>query len=609
MSKQPPMPLDERERLAALKNLCLLDTPPDPEFDLITQMAARAFCAPIAIVSLVDAGRQWFKSRVGLEARETVREIAFCAYAIHGRTPLIVLDAREDDRFRDNPLVTAPPHVRFYAGAPLLTKDGFAIGTLCILGTEPRAAFGDAERGLLEGLASLVLERIETLRTIGYVDRLTLLPNRSRFLADVVLWRADPAFAADDKVTVAIDPCGVDDYYEMVRALGCRCAEAYLLAVKERLSQVVQATPLYRVGETLFAFVQNRADVDLPTFFARVDAALAAPIVHEGVPYVASLSMGAVALGECADEEDLLRSLITATDMARQQGRSYCTYERGHDRAQRRAFAILRALPQALSTPGQLSLRYQPRVDLGSGECVGVEALLRWRHPSFGEISPADFIPLAERTALMSHITRWVMRAAFAQAAAWQRSGHRFAVAINVSALDLDRPEFVDQLCDEVALQALDPTRLEIEFTESALSQKPDRLHEQLERIRAIGVQIAIDDFGTGYSNFAYLKRIPATTLKIDQSFIRSLLVDERDRTIVPSMIALGHELGHRIVAEGIETRAVHDRVRELGCDEGQGFWIARPMRADAIDRWLVEREHGRRRRSAALDIDCVVVT
>jgi len=189
----------------------------------------------------------------------------------------------------------------------------------------------------------------------------------------------------------------------------------------------------------------------------------------------------------------------------------------------------------------------------------------------------------------MEQVTRWVLREAIEQAARWQRAGLRLCVSINVSATDLDRKDFVDELCKVLDRPDLDPTRLELEFTESALTRDPEQLNAHLQAVRALGLQLSIDDFGTGYSNLSYLKRIPARTLKIDQSFIRSVMVDERDQTIVPSVIRLAHALGFLVVAEGIETREILDLVSAWGCDEGQGYFIARPMPAAALVRWLAE--------------------
>ena len=579
--------VDEAVRLAALRSSCLLGAPADPEFDLITEIAARTFNVPIALVSLVDEDRLWFISSVGLEVRQAPRADAFCSEAINRLAPLVILDAQVDSRFDRSAFVTGEPHARFYAGAPLVTADGSCLGTLCVIDRRPRKSFTNAEKQILRSFAKLIMERIETRRTIGTVDRLTLLPNRARFIEDIKLWRAEDVDRAAGRATIAVDICGVDYFYGMVRALGCECAEGYLLAAKRRLCDLLGPTPLYRVGETLFAFVHDEESSSLPSVFRRLSSAFDRPLEYDGIPYAAAVSIGAVRLGERDEANDLLRALITAADMARRDGGDGSIYERDHDDAQQRAFRILAALAEAVGDDDQLSLRYQPRVHLATGECVGVEALLRWHHPTLGEISPCEFVPLAEKTTLIIRMTQWVVEHVLEQARRWQQAGHRFTVSINVSAMDLEHADFIDTLWATLQRHRLDATLLEIEFTESAMSQRQEHLAASMARLRSLGLQIAIDDFGAGYSNFTYLKRIPATTLKIDQSFIRSMLSDERNSAIVPSMIALGHKLGHRIVAEGIESKAVYDQVRHWGCDEGQGFWMSKPLTAVELEAWL----------------------
>ncbi|EKU24438.1 sensor domain-containing phosphodiesterase [Xanthomonas graminis] len=585
-SSPPPLP-DESTRLATLRELCLLDTPPDRVFDLITQLASRTLRTPIALVSLIDEQRQWFKSRVGLDAPQTPRSQAFCAHAIHSTELLVVADARQDPRFRDNPLVTGPPFIRFYAGAPLMLADGTGLGTLCVIDSEPRSEFDAPSRHTLQQLRDLLLQRIETLRNTGFFDALTGLPNRSRFNEDLTMWLSLQSTDQHD-TAVAIDVCGTEYFRNMAKALGWEYAEGYVLATRDRLLQALDGLPAYRIDTTSFAFiVQGNDPAQLTQRCERVCSAFAEVIDHQGIPHAATASLGAVRLDGALSANHTLRAMTTAVDMARQRGLPWSLYERSHDASQRNTFRILAALPEALDAREQLSLHYQPRVSLRNGECVGVEALLRWQHPLLGNVAPNDFIPLAEKTALMSRVTTWVLQAGIAQAALWQRQGHRFSVSLNVSAVDLERTDFIATLRELLAQHALEPGRIEIEFTESAMIRHPQRMAEQLQQISTMGVKIAIDDFGSGYSNLSYLKRIPANALKIDQSFIRSLPDSRKDCMIVPSMIRLGHDFGQQVVAEGIESEEIYGMLREWGCDEGQGYWIARPMPAAALDAWL----------------------
>jgi EAL domain-containing protein (putative c-di-GMP-specific phosphodiesterase class I) len=341
----------------------------------------------------------------------------------------------------------------------------------------------------------------------------------------------------------------------------------------------------------MFGFLREADDeAALTPLFHQMRRAFDRALEHQGIPHNPRPSIAAMRVGGGADAADVYRCLLAVADAVRQQGRAWGFYERQGDEAQKRAFSILSQLPAALNRDDRLSLHFQPRIDLATGHCIGAEALIRWTDPTMGAVSPGEFIPLAEKTALISRVTRWTMEHAVKRAALWQHAGHRFSVSINVSAVDLDEEDFADDVCTVLQRHGVDPQRIELEFTESALGRNDDRLAAHFARLRALGLQIAIDDFGTGYSNFNYLKRIPATALKIDQSFIRSVLTDGRDRAIVPSMIRLGHDLGFRVVAEGIETQAACELVRKWGCDEGQGYWIARPMPAARFDEWLGSR-------------------
>ncbi|WP_045769995.1 putative bifunctional diguanylate cyclase/phosphodiesterase [Xanthomonas albilineans] len=589
----PPTLLDEPTRLNVLQQLCLLDTPADLVFDLITQLAARHLKVPIAMVSLVDERRQWFKSKIGVDTAETPRSQAFCAYTIQSTELLVVLDAREDPRFRDSALVTGPPFVRFYAGAPLLMADGANLGALCVVDTEPREDFDESSRKTLEDLRDILMIRIDALRNAGFIDPLTQLPNRLRFNEDLTMWLSLQG-TQQHNTAVAVDVCGTKYFREMVKALGWEYAEGYLLSSRDRLVQALDGIPLYRIDTTTFVFVIEGSDEDkLAQWCDRVCDAFTLAIEHQGIPHVATPSLGAVYLDGGLSANHTLRSLTTAVDMARQRGLRWSLYELSHDANQRSAFRILAALPEALSAQGQLSLHYQPRVSMHNGACIGVEALLRWEHPLLGAVAPNNFIPLAEKTALMPQITAWVLQTGIAQAALWQQRGHRFAVSLNVSAVDLEQADFITNLRSLLAQHALAPGAIEIEFTESAMIRHPQRVAEQLQQISALGVKIAIDDFGTGYSNLGYLKSIPAHALKIDQSFIRTLPASRSDSVLVPAMIRLGHDFGQQVVAEGIESETVYQMLRDWGCDEGQGYWIAKPMPAAALDAWLETPWHG----------------
>ncbi|HSB23343.1 MAG TPA: EAL domain-containing protein [Burkholderiaceae bacterium] len=246
------------------------------------------------------------------------------------------------------------------------------------------------------------------------------------------------------------------------------------------------------------------------------------------------------------------------------------------------------ALRTALERKREFSLCYQPRVNVETGRIVSVETLMRWFHPEFGLVPPAQFIPLAEETGLILAIGKWVLRTACAQCMAWQHDGlPPVRVSVNLSPRQLGDPELVAAVRDVLAETGLQPDLLELEVTESSVMHNVERALEVLSALKDLGVRLAIDDFGTGYSSLAQLKRFPIDTLKVDRSFIRELPSDSEDKAIAEAIIAMGKTLSLTVVAEGVETREQQDFLRERACDQMQGFYFSRPVAADDFARLL----------------------
>ena len=582
-----PIPINEAQRQLQVTQLCRLDTTPDEVFEHIVSMVAEYFQAPIALISIVDEQRQWFTARVGLLAQETPRQDSFCAYAILANAPFQVLDATQDVRFQNNPLVTGEPGIRFYAGMPLITPEGLGLGSLCIIDTQPRRAMTPQELSMLEHFAKLTMARILTLRRTNFIDASTGLLNRSRLEDDV----ARAASTSQNNVLVVADVIGPTLLNDIIKVLGHSFAQALMLRMKQTLqAQLPDPCGLYCISPSRFAFlIPDGPSGELTQLYERIIAAFDAPVQCNSIPIKTQIGLGVLPLHSGVLEQDWLRLAITSADDARDRGIGWSPYESGLDAVQQRAFTLLSGLAEALHGDGQLRLVYQPRISLNDGRCTSVEALLRWDHPTLGAIGPAEFIPLAEKTALIRELSLWVAEQAVLQAAAWQRQGARFKVAINVSASDLDSSAFANRLIELLNSQRLDPTSLEVEFTESALMRNPGEVSRQLQRLRSLGVEVAIDDFGTGYSNWTYLRDLPASTVKLDQSFIRNLSDDEKDRRLVRTIIDLAKRLELRVVAEGIETQAICELVAQWGCDEGQGYYIARPMAPELLLGWTAQ--------------------
>ena len=233
---------------------------------------------------------------------------------------------------------------------------------------------------------------------------------------------------------------------------------------------------------------------------------------------------------------------------------------------------------------------YQPKVDLASGRTIGVEALVRWAHPVKGMIPPDRFIPFAEQTGFIRTITAWVIDTAAAQGAVWLKRGRPMKVSVNISAQDLLSAELGQVVSAALDRHGLPPQLLCLEITESGVMQDAARAIEVLRRMQGLGIGRAIDDFGTGYSSLAYVKQLSVDELKIDRSFVRNIVSDAKDRAIVLTVIELAHNLGLDVVAEGVEDQASADILKELGCDAAQGYLIAKPLEASALEVWLEKR-------------------
>jgi EAL domain-containing protein (putative c-di-GMP-specific phosphodiesterase class I)/GGDEF domain-containing protein len=599
MANSAPTPLNEASRLSRILHMGLIDSGADEVLDHIIGMVTHYFQVPIALVSIVSEHRQWFRAGTGLDERETPREISFCAYSILSDDVFQVPDAQLDERFRENPLVTGEPFVRFYAGVPLVTADGLALGTLCIIDNVTRPPLDARDIAMFEMYGQLVMKRLNNLRKDSYVDHPTGLFNRLRLEEDIIALanREDHALVALDMV----NPVFLDS---IVKALGYSFAQELVRCMIDSCrEQLPPDTALYKVSPTRIALLtRHDGPEQAEQLFRKLIKHFQRPLVCRNIPIQMDLGIGVLPLGlGRADEKDWIRLVVSAADEARGKATGWRWYEPHLDFAQQRAFLLLASLADAVRSPDQLSLVFQPRMEVSTGRIVTVEALLRWQHPVLGPISPAEFIPLAEKTALIRSLSLWVLRHAVEQARTWQRQGYAFKVAMNVSAIDLANSQFSDALFEQLSISELDPGRFELEFTESALCDNPDITRQQLERLRALDIDIAIDDFGTGYSNWTYLRQLPATTVKLDKSLVENLDANEKDRRLVEAIVDLARRLGYRVVAEGAETEDVYEVLCQLGCHEVQGFLVARPMTASALEHWMNGERNNKVRQLRAL--------
>jgi EAL domain-containing protein (putative c-di-GMP-specific phosphodiesterase class I)/GGDEF domain-containing protein len=576
----------EAARLDTLRRLDLLDTAGSEAFDRITRMAAQLFNVPVAAISLTDTDRQWFKSRVGISHQEGPREGALCATVTETADVLVVPDLLADAVHKHSYLVGAG--IRFYAGAPLTTGDGYTLGSMCVLDREPRDVAPHEVRAL-QDLAAMVMAQIELKHALGRIDPLSGLPNRRQFFddfRDLAMDRPD----GEARLGVMVNLATPEQLTHAMRAMSSSYLDDIVgEGVRMLRASVGAASTVYHVATTQFVFIAP-PEAELPAFAATLAAWLRDRNLSVNSRYVTTATVGIAPFTVgVTGALDLMRNMHSAAFDAQDDDDCVGVFSSAQDAVYRRRFGLVNDFGKALETTGQLRLVFQPKVDLAHGACIGAEALLRWAHPVLGEVSPAEFIPIIERTAMARATTAWVLGAAMSQLAAWQADGLGLQLAVNVSAANLLEPDFAARVAAGLAHHGLPAASLSLEITESALMTNPKVAQATLEALAATGVHLAIDDFGTGYSSLSYLQRLPVRVVKIDQSFMRGLDADPRRRALVAAMIELSQNLGHKVVAEGVETEEVADLLRGMGCDQAQGYLYARPLDPAAFSAWTAQ--------------------
>ncbi|APV49333.1 hypothetical protein BWI17_06350 [Betaproteobacteria bacterium GR16-43] len=484
--------------------------------------------------------------------------------------------------------------IEAYVGAPLMDAAGKPQGLIAVMFRRPLAEVALAENLLriFAARASAEMERRRQLRSLEHQarhDPLTGLPNRVRLGEILEAGMARVAATGKRGALLLVD---LDHFKEINDTLGHQVGDALLVKLSRRLEREMQSSghgKVTRLGGDEFAiWIEG---LDHPgaeeQAAARALAAITAPLAIEGYRLEVGASIGiALAPAHADSPSGLLRCADVAMYDAKRHASGFTIYQVSQDPYSTERLALLTELGESIRR-GEMEVHYQPRRRLATGELSGFEALSRWRHPRLGLLSPSRFIPLAELSDVIRPLTLWVLGTALTQQKAWGTPGR---MAVNLSArhlLDDSCPEQIARVISECGASA---SMLELEITESALIADPERARVTLERIRDMGIRIAIDDFGTGYSSLSHLTRLPLHALKIDVSFVRHMLTSPADAAIVDSTIGLAHQLGLSVSAEGIEDAATLERLREHGCDEGQGFHIGRPMDASAAEAWMLER-------------------
>ncbi|MFN2540531.1 MAG: putative bifunctional diguanylate cyclase/phosphodiesterase [Mycobacteriales bacterium] len=431
-------------------------------------------------------------------------------------------------------------------------------------------------------------------------DPLTGLANRT--LLNAVI--AEAMAAADG--TTALLPLDLDHFKEINDTLGHAAGDLVLVEVAHRLRRAVRAGDLVaRLGGDEFAvLLTGLADpAQAEPVATQLLAALNEPVEYEGLHLAVDASIGIACHPEDAREaEELFRRCDVAMYQAKLDRGAWLRYDPLRDDTSVQRLALVGELRAALED--QIVMYFQPQVDLGSGTIVGAEALVRWEHPERGLLQPSEFISVAEQSGLVRQFTLRVLELSIAECVSWQRPGRSISVAVNLGArtlLDRDLPEDIANL---LAKHGLPPASLVLEITETTAASTLETVEDVLGQLRRLGVEISVDDFGTGYSSLAFLQRTAVHELKVDQSFVSGMLVNDNDLALVRATVSLAHSLGARAVAEGVDSQALEVALQSLGCDVAQGYHLGRPMPAPALRALLsgqlagipVPRPHGDRR-------------
>ncbi|MDA8045629.1 MAG: EAL domain-containing protein [Actinomycetota bacterium] len=583
-----------RTRLASLETL----------YSYTVKVAALSETADIVGVTLEEARRALGAGPAALRLPPALGGMRYVLRGpelrreLESATPLesqVVTDGRSVGDHRDGGIAAmAVPVVLGELGTAVMSVEGHR---------DTGRRFGVGDLRFLEAVAAnlgtslISSRRLDQLRSEvsarehqALHDSLTGLGNRTLFgqwLDSALAQRRD-----DERVGVLL--MDLDGFKDINDTLGHHAGDAVLEEVAARVLNALGPNRLAaRLGGDEFAFVVPGADGPeaIHAIAAQVRSGVSQPVSVGGMELEVRASLGvAVAPDDGTDVSNLLRRADVAMYAAKTTRKGLVAYDREIDQYAKRRLVLTNELRKALET-NQLEVWYQPLARLGTTEITGMEALLRWRHADYGAIEPAEFVPVAEQSGLIEPITWWVIETSLRELARWRREGFDLTMAVNVSARSLTGAHLTERLARLLGSAGIPAADLTLEITESLMMADPEGSRRVLEDLAGLGVRVAIDDFGTGYSSLARLKRLPVHTVKIDRSFVMSMHRDEGDEAIVRATIELARNMGHEVIAEGVERQDTWDRLATLGCDLAQGHLLAPAMPIEICRSWLGSRQ------------------
>lgn len=607
MCSKPDSPASssESDRLAEVESLRIPFDAPLADLQAICELAVRVMATPIALVSIVTGDEQRFAAQVGLDGlKGTQRAVSFCTHAIECDTMMVVTDAGQDPRFRDNTLVNEMPGIQAYAGKPLETRPGLRVGTLCVIDLEART-FTDDQLNDLERLAQIAAEilnsnrakqqlsgeldairkRAAALTFLAQRDGMTGLFNASTFRVKA----AEELEALPDDAGACLILIDVDNFKTINDRYGHGFGDTYLTALGEVLGNFNDENAIAgRLGGDEFAVIVLKKGVDaesienlvrkMRTGFAEAAARLKKP----------ELGRASIGLAFAPDHAQRLEQLYQSADVAlyasKENGRNRTTTF-NDDLCSTHNMPSFRAQILAAIGRDEFVPYYQPKVSLSDGSLIGLEALCRWHHPEKGVILPQDYDAAFRDRAVSPQLTRALFVQATQDLASWRQSlSSALRLAVNVTAYDLTDSHFVADMELILGNTGLDWTSITIEVTETVvMGEEDDQVFASLKDLRERGARIALDDFGTGYGGLKHLRSWPIDSIKIDRSFVGKIAEKGDDYYLVKAIIDLAKSFDLLVVAEGVETAAQRDVLKALKCDFAQGFLYGRAVPAKTI--------------------------
>ncbi len=575
---------DHERRTRALEALRYPDESRDDVLRKFVRLASQALNIPGSFISVIDDEFQYIRASHNFKLERSSREDSLCRYAVDSDAAVVVPDTFLDNRFAAHPLIIGAPFIRFYAGVPLKNRDGINLGTLCVTDIQPHP-FTPAQITTLTLLSSLVMSFLEAWHSAGFIDPVTNLPNRQRLIRDMHYLAA----AGDTTLRrlVLIDCIDMPRAYELARSMGMAPVESLLKDVATLLPLRLRPAPsdiLYTVATGRF----TRADSRISANWVACQMAGISADLGEGLSVGLSTHTGEVDfVSGIFPPHETLRQAVSALHEAIDRGLPSLRFSEATDNKRTQDFTLVNDLARALRENSGLYLVYQPKICLQSGKPIGLEALIRWRHPVHGELSPASFIPLAEQTEILTSLTTWVIDNVITRLKRLRNSCIQLPITINVSERDFSIDGFADVLEERMLKAKLPTSLLGIECLETERIVESPSAMRGLEMLKLRGFGISLDDFGTGYSNISYLRRMPLDVIKLDRSLISELSSDTASRIIARNIIAMLKELDYVVLAEGVECVDTVEALTEYGCDQAQGFFYSRPLADSELDHWL----------------------